>query len=90
MLFLSKKKLVLYADKMEVLGHVIDRKGLHADKDKMERIREWRTPRNGHDIQKFLGLVQYIAQYMPKLSVYTSPLSKLTGKNRVFEWTLLH
>lgn len=89
-LYLSRKKVVLYAEEMMVLGHIVDLDGLHADKDKMERIREWRTPRNGHDIEKFLGLVQYIAQYMPNLSVYTSPLSMLTRKNMEFEWTPLH
>jgi hypothetical protein len=40
-LFLSKEKCDMYSTKMDCLGHVVDDKGLHADSDKMERVREW-------------------------------------------------
>jgi hypothetical protein len=45
-LYLKWKKCNLYADKIECLGHIIDDHGIHLDTDKMEQIRNWRTPRN--------------------------------------------
>jgi Reverse transcriptase (RNA-dependent DNA polymerase) len=74
-LFLSKKKVDLYSERMECLGHIIDDRGVHADADKMKRVREWRTPRTHNNVQRFLGLVQYLAHYMPDVSAYTTPLA---------------
>ena len=73
----------------DCLGHVIDDNGIHAKLDKMWRIREWRIPRNYNKVQKFLGLVQYLALYMPDITVYTTPLSGLVQNNQTFQWTLL-
>ena len=74
-LFLSKSKVDLYSKRLECLGHIIDGQGIHADADKMQRIHEWRCPRMFNDVQCFLGLVQYLAHYMPDISAYTTPLS---------------
>ena len=45
-LFLSKSKIDLYSENMDCLGHLIDNKGIHADIDKMQKIRDWHRPRN--------------------------------------------
>ena len=88
-LFLSKSKVDLFPNNVDCLGHVIDDKGLHAESDKMQRIREWRTPRNYNEVQKFLGLVQYLAQFMLDITAYTMPLSSAAHNNRAFQWTPL-
>ena len=88
--FLKEDKCSLYAEKVECLGHIIDEKGLHADSDKMARIREWKTPRNYKEVQRFLGLVQYLAHFLPNISEYTSPLSAMTKNGRPFLWRPLH
>jgi hypothetical protein len=66
-LYLRAEKCELYAEKVECLGHMIDEHGLHADSNKMARIREWKTPRNYHEVQRFLGLVQYLAHFLPDI-----------------------
>jgi RNase H-like domain found in reverse transcriptase/Reverse transcriptase (RNA-dependent DNA polymerase) len=85
----NRDKIDLYSPRMECLGHIIDDKGIHADSDKMSRIREWRRPRSFEEVQRFLGLVQYLAHYMPDISAYTTPLSGCTRNNRPFIWTPL-
>ena len=55
----------------------------------MQWIREWRIPQNYNEVQKFLGLVQYLARYMPGIMVYTTPLSGLPQNNRTFQWSPL-
>ena len=40
-LYLSRDKIDLYSMCMDCLGHLIDDQGVHADSDKMQRIREW-------------------------------------------------
>jgi hypothetical protein len=89
-LYLHADKCELYAEKVECLGHMIDEHGLHADSDKMACIREWKTPRNYLEVQRFLGLVQYLAHFLPDISAYTSPLSAMTRNRQAFLWRPLH
>ena len=79
--FLSKSKVDLFSNNVDCLGHVINNKGIHAESDKMLRIQEWRTPQNYNDVQKFLGLVQYLVQFMPDVMGYTTPLSGSVHNN---------
>ena len=89
-LYLSRAKCDLYSKRMDCLGHIIDDDGLHADADKMSRIREWRTPRSYNEVQRFLGLVNYIAPFMPNVTAYTTPLSEMEHNGRAFVWRPLH
>ena len=85
----SKSKLDLFLDKIDCLGHVIDDNGIHTKLDKMCWIREWRVPQNYNKVPKLLGLVQYLALYMPEIMVYTTPLSGSAQNNQTFQWTPL-
>ena len=87
--FLSKSKGDLFSNNVDCLGHVIDDKGIHAESDKMQHMQEWRTPQNYNEVQKFLGLVQYLAQFMPDIMAYTTLLSGLAHNSRAFQWTPL-
>ena len=89
-LFLEQSKCELYSKKMDCLGHIIDDQGIHADPDKMARIRDWRTPRNKHDVQRFLGLVQYLAHFLPDVSAWTGPLAAIQSKGNAFIWKPMH
>ena len=75
---------------MDCLGHRIDDQGLHADTDKMLCIHNWHMPKNLNDVQRFLGLVQYLAHFMPDITVYTGPLSAICRNRQPFYWKLLH
>ena len=87
--YLSRSKLDLFSDKTDCLGHVIDDNGIHAELDKMWRIREWIIPQKYNEVQKFLGLVQYLALYMPDITAYTTLWSGSAQNNQTFQWTPL-
>ena len=55
----------------------------------MWQIREWRVPQNYNEVQEFLGLVEYLALYMPDIMAYTTPLSGSAQNNQTFQWTPL-
>ena len=74
---------------MDCLGHRIDDQGLHADSDKMKSIRHWPRPRDYNDVQKFLGMINYLAQFMPDVSAFSSPLSGMS-RMKVWTWGPLH
>ena len=77
-LYLKASKVQLYTKIMNCLGHIIDNKGLHADADKLIKIYEWQKPRDYNDIQKFLGLVNYLAHSLPDVLPYITPLSEMS------------
>ncbi|MGH7239334.1 MAG: reverse transcriptase family protein, partial [Candidatus Saccharimonadales bacterium] len=80
-LYISEKKLDIYSLRMFCLGHLIDDQGIHTDLDKMAKVRDWRQPRNYNDVQRFLGLVQYLANFMPDVTMYTTPLAGMARNN---------
>src|SRR5258706_7198603 len=88
-LYLSAPKVDIYSKRMDCLGHRIDDQGLHADSDKMKSIRHWPRPWDYNDVQKFLRMINYLAQFMPDVSAFTSPLSSMS-RMRVWTWGLLH
>lgn len=89
-LHLKWSKCQLYAKRMEFLGHIIDDNGIHPDVDKLQRIRDWRVPRNYHDVQRFVGLVNYVANFLPDITMYTAPLQSMTQNGTPFFWRPLH
>jgi RNase H-like domain found in reverse transcriptase/Integrase zinc binding domain/Reverse transcriptase (RNA-dependent DNA polymerase) len=89
-LFLEHAKCDLYLQCMDCLGHLIDDHGLHADADKMAHIWNWHMPRSHKDVQRFLGLVQYLAHFMPDVTAYTSLLSAICRNGQPFYWKPLH
>jgi len=89
-LFLEEVKCDLFLSHMDCLGHLIDDQGLHADTDKMARIHNWPAPKNLKDVQRFLGLVQYLAHFMPDITAYTGPLAAICRNGQPFYWKPLH
>ena len=87
--FLSKNKVDLYSVQMDCLGHMIDDMGIHVNMDKMKLIREWPRPLNYNDVQRFNGVVNYISQFMPDVTAYTSPLAAMS-KQAVWTWNPIH
>lgn len=78
--YLQQEKVELYADNLDCLGHTIDGKGIHVAETKMHTIRDRRTPRLYNDVQRFLGLVQYIAHFLPEVANYTGPLAAMNRR----------
>jgi RNase H-like domain found in reverse transcriptase/Reverse transcriptase (RNA-dependent DNA polymerase) len=88
--YVRADKCELFAERIDCLGHVIDNKGLHADTDKMAKIRDWNRPHNYNDVQRFLGLAQYLAHFLPDITAYTGPLAAMTKNVAPFCWRPLH
>ena len=63
-IYASRKKSEFFASSMDVLGHTIDNEGLKASSERIARIEAWTTPRNKKQLQEFLGVVNYISQYI--------------------------
>jgi hypothetical protein len=92
-LFCSLKKTQLFCVEIDFLGHHISTRGLQPDASKIQRILNWPTPRSAKYVHAFLGLVRYIASFLPKLAEHTRILTPLTEKccDKNFPaWTAQH
>ena len=88
--YLEQDKYDLYAEKLNYLDHIIDQRGVHANRDKMSWIFNWRTPKSLNEVQQFVGLVKYLAQFIPDVSAYATPLTGIQRNGHSFQWREIH
>ena len=92
-LYCSLKKSTLFTTEIDFLGHHILAWGIEADQSKVLHILNWPAPKSAKHVHQFLGLVRYIAAFLPTLAEYTAVLTPLTWKecNMAFpSWTCHH
>jgi hypothetical protein len=87
---LNAKKMKVKLDEMPFIGHVLTNQGLKIDPRKIEAVTNMTIPKDANDIMRFLGMVQYCAKFLPKLSEITEPLRRLTDKDSEWQWTEVH
>ncbi|GKA63679.1 putative reverse transcriptase domain-containing protein [Tanacetum coccineum] len=85
-LYAKFSKCDFWLDSVQFLGHVIDNKGVHLDPAKIEAIRNWAAPMTPTQVRKFLGLARYYRRFIEGFSLISKPLTKLTQKNKKYEW----
>ena len=72
---------------IQYLGHLISQDGIQPLPEKLESIRDMPAPRNPKEIKQFLGLAGYYCKFVPRFSDLSRPLTWLTHKDVLFEWT---
>lgn len=63
---------------------------MRIDQEKLRAINELKAPENKKDLQRLLGLVNYIRKCIPKLGEIVRPLCDLLKKNIEFQWLEIH
>nr|GEX51119.1 putative reverse transcriptase domain-containing protein [Tanacetum cinerariifolium] len=84
-LYAKFSKCVFWIPKVQFLGHVIDRQGIHVDPAKIEFVNDWASPKSPTEICQFLGLAGYYRRFIEGFSQITKPMTKLTQKKVKFE-----
>ena len=77
-------KCIFRATKLEFLGHIISDDGIQADPNKIRAIMEMPIPANKKDLQRFLGMVNYLGKFIKNLAEVTAPLRKMMQKDVEF------
>ena len=84
---MKRSKCDFFKKHIHYLGHLISADGIRPLKDKLDSIRDMPAPSNSKEVKQFLGLVGYFRKFVPCFAALSRPLSKLTCKDKVFEWT---
>ena len=69
------------------IGHTVSKEGLKPDSKKTEAIKNMARPKNTEELQRFLGMITYLAKFIPNLSQTAAPLRTLLEKD--VEWHAL-
>src|SRR6266436_2936350 len=89
-LYISKKKFNPFAPILDILGCKVDAHRVHTDSDKLAKLWDWQVPRDHMEVLCFLGLIEYLAHFLPNISAYTGPLQTICTNGFPFRWSLLH
>ncbi|GJX55572.1 putative reverse transcriptase domain-containing protein [Tanacetum coccineum] len=75
-----------WLESVQLLSHVINSEGVHVDPAKIKAIKNWPAPMSPTEVRQFMGLAGYYRRFIEGFSLIAKPLTKLTQKNKKFEW----
>ena len=70
-----------------LLGHVVSRKGLEVDTDKVRAILALLAPTTIREVRGFLGCVGHYMRFIEGYAKQATPLTELLKKEEEFIWT---
>lgn len=89
----TQYNLKLNYDKCEIrqpqvsyVGHLITKNGIKPDPSKVRALVDMPRPKDREGVRRFLGLVQYLAKFIPNLSQVDAPLRVLVKSETEFMW----
>ena len=85
-LFAKLSKCDFAKDKVEYLGNIVSAQGIHPDPKKVSVIKDWPRPKSVHELQHFLGMVNFYRRFMEKFAHVAQPLTDLLLQECPFEW----
>ena len=82
----SERKSEFFLNKTKWLGHEIDETGIKPNKEKVKAILDLKHTENQKQLKSFLGAIQYLTKFLPRLSEQTEKLRRLLKKDSVWNW----
>lgn len=83
---LNEEKCKYRQPSIKFLGHVFDKSGIHPDPDKLAAIEGLDKPTDVSSLRRFLGMVNYMQRYIPRISDLASPLNCLLRNDTEWIW----
>lgn len=82
-LTVSKKKTSNVLSRIRILGHIVDEHGIHTDTRKVKVIKEWKLPKTGKELQRFLGFTNWYRRFIKNYATLTGPLYEISKKRNL-------
>ena len=84
---LKPSKCHLRVSEVTFVGHVISNNGLKAKSSKIDAIIQMPEPSSRKELERFLGMVNYLGKFLPNLAAVTAPLCQLLKKENDWQWS---
>ena len=69
-------------DGQSIICHIFTRDSLKPDVDKIEAIKQMPIPEDKQDVQRLLGMLNYLNKFIPDFSEKTDPLRQKTEESQ--------
>ena len=89
-IILNQTKFALKQTSMPYIVHLLTAHGVKADPSKINAITNLTKPTDVQGVRRILGMTNYLAKFLPKLSDVSAPLRELTRKDHDFHWSDIH
>lgn len=86
-LFANLEKCEFEKQEVTFLGYHISTTGVSTDPAKVQAIRDWPTPTNMKQVQRFLGFANFYRTFIDNFADLAVPLNNLTRKDTPFHWS---
>ena len=83
-LVLNSRKCQISKPQITFFGTIFSAKGMKLDPIKIQALQDHPTPQNQKQLQSFMGLVNYLQQFLPDIASKTTFLRELVSK---WDWT---
>lgn len=87
---LNKDKCKFGLTEIKYLGHKITQRGIYPDDSHTSAIRNMPRPMNVKDLERFLGMVNYVGNFISNLSGRNHVLRELLKKDIEWHWNTEH
>ena len=71
---------------IKYLGYVVENGMVYANPDKVSAVQTWPKPENVKEVQQFMRLPIYYAQYIRNFADIAAPLTSLMSPKRRWVW----
>uniref|UniRef100_A0A3P9HQ00 Gypsy retrotransposon integrase-like protein 1 n=1 Tax=Oryzias latipes TaxID=8090 RepID=A0A3P9HQ00_ORYLA len=84
---LNKDKCEFGVKTLTFVGDVVSEQGVKPDPKKTSAINNMERPTNKDEVRRFLGMVTYLAKFVPQLATLTTPLRSLLEQKNEWIWS---
>lgn len=83
---LNSDKCKIAVPEVDFVGHKFTGDGMRPTDDRVKAITEMRSPENRAELETILGMVAYVAKFIPNLSELNAPLRHLKKQDSEWSW----
>ena len=87
---IREDKCQLFRKEINILGRVVKNGKVFVNDGHINKIKDFHTPKNKKQLQKFLGVINYVAPHLMHNSTIAAPLYDMTGKTSEWSWEPIH
>ncbi|RXN39425.1 dynein heavy chain axonemal [Labeo rohita] len=87
---LNPDKCRFRVSEVSYVGHLLTDQGIKPDPTKTDAVSSMPTPADKHDVQRFLGMTNYLSKFIPGYSKITAPLRQLLLQDVEWSWQEHH
>ena len=86
----SPQKLQYKVRQVKYMGHILSQQRQRPDPEKIEAIAGMPKPQDKQAVQRLLGMIKFLAPYIPAESDITAPLRDLIKDGSMWKWNTQH